>query len=50
MQLENYASGEWIKGSGKQSELTDAITGEISATHHRRTTRVRCCVRGISIM
>lgn len=29
MQLENYASGQWIAGSGKQAELVDAITGEL---------------------
>jgi hypothetical protein len=28
MQLQNYASGQWIAGSGKQSELVDAITGD----------------------
>lgn len=32
MQLENYAAGQWIVGSGKQSDLIDAITGEIVAT------------------
>jgi len=29
MQLENYTCGEWVKGSGKQAELVDAITGEL---------------------
>jgi hypothetical protein len=28
MQLQNYASGQWIAGSGKQSDLLDAITGD----------------------
>ncbi len=28
MQLENYIAGTWVKGSGKQSELIDAITGD----------------------
>ncbi|MFZ1688080.1 MAG: phenylacetic acid degradation bifunctional protein PaaZ, partial [Flavobacteriales bacterium] len=32
MQLENYANGQWIKGSGKQSELVDAITGDVIGT------------------
>lgn len=32
MQLENYAHGQWIKGSGKQSELVDAITGDLIGT------------------
>ena len=32
MQLENYASGQWIAGSGKQSDLIDAITGELIGT------------------
>ena len=32
MQLENYASAQWIKGSGKQSELIDAITGDLIGT------------------
>ena len=27
MQLQNYASGQWVAGSGKQSDLIDAITG-----------------------
>lgn len=49
MQLENCASGECVNGTGKQSGLVDAITGAFIATHHRRITRVRCCVRGISI-
>ncbi len=32
MQLTNYACGQWIAGTGKQAELTDAITGEPIAT------------------
>jgi len=28
MQLQNYASGQWIAGSGKQADLIDAITGD----------------------
>ncbi len=32
MQLQNYAAGQWIAGSGKQSDLIDAITGELIAT------------------
>ena len=32
MQVENYAAGEWIAGSGKQSDLIDAITGELIGT------------------
>lgn len=32
MQLENYTCGEWVKGSGKQSELIDAITGDLIGT------------------
>jgi oxepin-CoA hydrolase / 3-oxo-5,6-dehydrosuberyl-CoA semialdehyde dehydrogenase len=32
MQLENYTCGEWVKGSGKQSELIDAITGDLVGT------------------
>ncbi|MBS1582875.1 MAG: phenylacetic acid degradation bifunctional protein PaaZ [Bacteroidetes bacterium] len=32
MQLENYAQGQWVKGSGKQAELVDASTGELIAT------------------
>jgi hypothetical protein len=35
MQLANYTCGEWVKGSGKQSELVDAITGELIATTFR---------------
>ncbi|WP_347156827.1 phenylacetic acid degradation bifunctional protein PaaZ [Pontibacter chitinilyticus] len=27
--LENYALGQWIPGSGKESELVDAVTGEV---------------------
>ncbi len=29
MQLHNYASGQRVAGSGKQSELIDAITGDV---------------------
>ena len=32
MQLQNYASGQWVAGSGKQSELIDAITGDLIGT------------------
>ncbi len=32
MQLENYASGQWVAGSGKQAELIDAITGDLIGT------------------
>lgn len=32
MQLENYTCGEWVKGCWKQSELVDAITGEVIGT------------------
>lgn len=32
MQLQNYAAGQWIAGSGKQAELIDAITGELIGT------------------
>lgn len=32
MQLENYAHGQCIKGSGMQAELLDASTGELVAT------------------
>ena len=32
MQLQNYASGQWIAGSGKQSDLIDAITGDLIGT------------------
>jgi hypothetical protein len=32
MQLENYTCGEWVKGSGKQSELLDASTGDLIGT------------------
>ncbi|MEO8590412.1 MAG: hypothetical protein ABI432_13640 [Flavobacteriales bacterium] len=32
MQLQNYAQGEWVKGSGKQTELVDASTGDLIAT------------------
>ncbi|MFZ1681887.1 MAG: phenylacetic acid degradation bifunctional protein PaaZ, partial [Rhizobiaceae bacterium] len=32
MQLNNYACGQWVAGSGKQAELLDASTGELVAT------------------
>ena len=32
MQLENYIAGTWVKGSGKQSDLIDAITGDLIGT------------------
>ncbi|MFZ1658904.1 MAG: aldehyde dehydrogenase family protein, partial [Flavobacteriales bacterium] len=32
MQLKNYIAGQWIAGTGKQAELTDASTGELIAT------------------
>ena len=32
MQLQNYAAGQWVAGSGKQAELVDASTGELIAT------------------
>ena len=32
MQLENYIAGSWVKGTGKQAELVDAITGDLVAT------------------
>lgn len=32
MQLQNYASGQWVAGSGKQAELIDAITGDLIGT------------------
>lgn len=31
-QLQNFACGEWVNGSGKSQELFNAITGEIVAT------------------
>ena len=31
-QLQNYTCGTWVAGSGKQSELVDASTGELIAT------------------
>lgn len=36
MQLENYASGERVKGSGRQAELVDAITGDLIGTTSNR--------------
>ena len=32
MQLHNYIAGQWVAGTGKQAELTDASTGELIAT------------------
>ncbi len=32
MQLQNYANGQWVPGTGKQAELIDAINGELIAT------------------
>jgi len=32
VQLQNYASGQWVAGSGKQSDLIDAITGDLIGT------------------
>ncbi len=32
MQLQNHANGQWIAGSGKQSDLIDAITGDLIGT------------------
>ncbi|MBS1569740.1 MAG: phenylacetic acid degradation bifunctional protein PaaZ [Bacteroidetes bacterium] len=32
MQLQNYIAGQWVAGTGTQTELTDAITGELIAT------------------
>ena len=32
MQLQNYAAGQWIAGSGKHAELLDAITGDLIGT------------------
>ena len=32
MQLQNYAQGEWIAGTGKRSELLDASTDDLIAT------------------
>jgi oxepin-CoA hydrolase/3-oxo-5,6-dehydrosuberyl-CoA semialdehyde dehydrogenase len=32
MQLKNYIAGQWVAGTGKQAELTDASTGELIAT------------------
>ena len=31
MQLQNYACGQWVAGTGKQTELTDAVTGKLVA-------------------
>lgn len=32
MQLQNYAAGQWVVGSGKQADLIDTITGELVGT------------------
>ena len=32
MELENHIAGSWVKGNGKQSELIDAITGDLIGT------------------
>ncbi|HMN06200.1 MAG TPA: phenylacetic acid degradation bifunctional protein PaaZ [Flavobacteriales bacterium] len=32
MQLHNYIAGQWVAGTGKHAELTDASTGELIAT------------------
>ncbi len=32
MQLQNYASGQWVAGTGKQAELLDASTGDLIGT------------------
>jgi oxepin-CoA hydrolase/3-oxo-5,6-dehydrosuberyl-CoA semialdehyde dehydrogenase len=32
MQLHNYIAGQWVAGTGKQTELHDASTGELIAT------------------
>ena len=32
VQLQNYAAGQWIVGTGKQSDLIDAITGDLIGT------------------
>ncbi len=37
MQLENYIAGQWVAGSGKQTELVDASTGELIATTEAKT-------------
>ncbi|QQR85915.1 MAG: hypothetical protein IPJ76_15090 [Flavobacteriales bacterium] len=37
MQLENYIAGTWVKGSGKQAELIDAITGDLIGTTDLKT-------------
>lgn len=31
MQLQNYACGQWIAGTGKQAKLVDVSTGEFVA-------------------
>ncbi|MBP7515595.1 MAG: hypothetical protein KA791_13660 [Flavobacteriales bacterium] len=32
IQLQNYIAGTWVKGTGKQAELLDAITGDLIGT------------------
>lgn len=32
MQLHNYAHGQWIAGTGKQTDLIDSISDELIAT------------------
>lgn len=32
MQLQNYAAGSWVAGTGPQAELADNSTGELIAT------------------
>ena len=41
-QLQNYTCGTWVKGSGKQSELVDASTGELIATTSAEMKNVEC--------
>jgi hypothetical protein len=31
MQLHNYIASQWVAGTGKQSELIDAITGGLGS-------------------
>jgi hypothetical protein len=39
MQVQNYASGQWVAGTGKQAELLDAITGDLIGTAARNVQR-----------
>lgn len=41
MQLENYIAGTWVKGTGKQTDLIDAITGELIGTTEAKTQVIR---------